>query len=186
MEWRYACDLLDWTYLNASYTCDCRSTSGPSTLKSLSSAQPRAGFTCARHRPRYVRRLVRTRPFPRWLTLVGCWCRHQIADAFVSALTTPRALPWTNPQPRGSFAPVREGCRARFLVDGMPCFAAMATAFEAAREEILIAGWWVCPDLVLRRHTGDDSRYAWSPLLPPLFVACGSSCLALGCVAGGR
>ena len=67
-------------------------------------------------------------------------------------------MPWTKPQPHGSFAPVRRNTRARWLVDGFRTFEAMADALEAATAEIMIAGWWVAPDLVLRRQTGADSR----------------------------
>lgn len=89
-------------------------------------------------------------------------CRsRQLADQFVSALTTHRSnMPWTKPQPHGSFAPVRCDTQARWLIDGFRTFNAMADALESATAEIMIAGWWVAPDLVLRRRTGDDSRYA--------------------------
>jgi phospholipase D1/2 len=53
--------------------------------------------------------------------------------------------------PHSSFAPFRDTFRISALVDGSDYFAAVATAMEMAASEIFIAGWWVAPDVPLRR-----------------------------------
>lgn len=61
---------------------------------------------------------------------------------------------WCHPHRFGSFAPPRgfsDGSEAQWFVDGKAAFEAIATAIENARSEIFIAGWWLCPDLYLRR-----------------------------------
>ena len=53
----------------------------------------------------------------------------------------------------GSFAPVRyaqESC-VRPLVDGKETFAEISDAIMGAKEQILIGGWWVSPDVLMKR-----------------------------------
>jgi len=84
----------------------------------------------------------------------------QVAAAFIGAITTNLRNAWVAPHPFGSFAPVRRnmGVTARWLVDGFNTFSAMADAMTSASREIMIAGWWFTPDLVMKRQTGDDDR----------------------------
>eukprot|EP00899_Mesostigma_viride_P026575 jgi/Mesvir1/7101/Mv09207-RA.1 len=67
------------------------------------------------------------------------------------------------PNDYGSFAPRRDGdgCKARCLVDGEEMFAAVASAMLAATKEIYILGWWISPELYLRRPF---SAHEWSRL----------------------
>ncbi|GMI79357.1 phospholipase D P2, PHOSPHOLIPASE D ZETA 2 [Hibiscus trionum] len=55
----------------------------------------------------------------------------------------------------GSFAPPRglneDGSQAQWFVDGRAAFEAIATSIEKAKSEIFITGWWLCPELYLRR-----------------------------------
>jgi phospholipase D1/2 len=53
----------------------------------------------------------------------------------------------------GSFAPVRPHtqCMAKPLIDGEETFAAIHDAIDAATETVFIAGWWVSPELYLKR-----------------------------------
>lgn len=51
-----------------------------------------------------------------------------------------------------SFAPVRQSISAAYFVDARAYFAALYTALVAAKDEILIAGWWVFPGLLLKRR----------------------------------
>ncbi|CAM9175650.1 unnamed protein product [Phaeothamnion confervicola] len=67
------------------------------------------------------------------------------------------------PRPFGSFAPIRAGNRVTPLVDGAAHMAAVAQLIDGAAAEVLIAGWWVCPDILLTRGgaavpTIDDGR----------------------------
>ena len=43
-------------------------------------------------------------------------------------------------------------------IDGAAVFSAVAEAIEAARVEVLIAGWWVHPDVLLRRPDAAPTR----------------------------
>ncbi|QCE07301.1 phospholipase D [Vigna unguiculata] len=55
----------------------------------------------------------------------------------------------------GSFAPIRglteDGSQAQWFVDGHAAFEAIATSIQEAKSEIFITGWWLCPELYLRR-----------------------------------
>ncbi|WVY95871.1 hypothetical protein V8G54_028022 [Vigna mungo] len=64
----------------------------------------------------------------------------------------------------GSFAPIRglteDGSQAQWFVDGHAAFEAIATSIQDAKSEIFITGWWLCPELYLRRpfHSFSTSR----------------------------
>lgn len=62
---------------------------------------------------------------------------------------------WCHPHRFGSFAPPRglieDGSQAQWFVDGRAAFEAIALAIMEAKSEIFICGWWLCPDLYLRR-----------------------------------
>ncbi|XP_047961202.1 phospholipase D zeta 1 [Salvia hispanica] len=62
---------------------------------------------------------------------------------------------WCHPHRFGSFAPPRglieDGSQAQWFVDGRAAFEAIALAIEEAKSEIFICGWWMCPELFLRR-----------------------------------
>ncbi|KAK7246359.1 hypothetical protein RIF29_41226 [Crotalaria pallida] len=62
---------------------------------------------------------------------------------------------WCHPHRYGSYAPPRglieDGSRAQWFIDGRAAFEAIATSIEDARSEIYICGWWLCPELYLRR-----------------------------------
>ncbi|EPS61308.1 hypothetical protein M569_13489, partial [Genlisea aurea] len=71
---------------------------------------------------------------------------------------------WCNPHRFNSFAPIRglaeDGSQAQWFVDGKAAFEAIATSIENANSEIFITGWWICPELYLRRpfHIHSSSR----------------------------
>ncbi|GLT45720.1 hypothetical protein SLA2020_195320 [Shorea laevis] len=71
---------------------------------------------------------------------------------------------WCHPHRFGSFAPPRglteDGSQAQWFVDGMAAFDAIASSIENAKSEIFICGWWLCPELYLRRpfHAHASSR----------------------------
>ncbi|XP_047331779.1 phospholipase D zeta 1-like [Impatiens glandulifera] len=62
---------------------------------------------------------------------------------------------WSHPHRFGSFAPPRglieDASQAQWFVDGQAAFEAIACAIENAKSEIFITGWWLCPELYLRR-----------------------------------
>ncbi|GAV58550.1 PLDc domain-containing protein/PLDc_2 domain-containing protein, partial [Cephalotus follicularis] len=62
---------------------------------------------------------------------------------------------WCHPHRFGSFAPPRglteDESQAQWFIDGQAAFEAIASSIEGARSEIFITGWWLCPELYLRR-----------------------------------
>ncbi|XP_071692997.1 phospholipase D zeta 1-like [Rutidosis leptorrhynchoides] len=71
---------------------------------------------------------------------------------------------WCHPHRFGSFAPPRglsdDDSQAQWFIDGSAAFDAIALAIEEAKSEIFMCGWWLCPDLYLRRpfHVNASSR----------------------------
>jgi len=67
----------------------------------------------------------------------------------------PSAEGWCYPHRFQSFAPERgrthDGSEAQWFIDGKAAFDAMAMAIEDAETEIFITGWWLSPELYLRR-----------------------------------
>ncbi|KAK4782951.1 hypothetical protein SAY86_007325 [Trapa natans] len=62
---------------------------------------------------------------------------------------------WCHPHRFGSFAPPRglteDGSQAQWFIDGEAAFEAIASSLHNAKSEIFICGWWVCPELYLKR-----------------------------------
>ncbi|KAL8157962.1 phospholipase D zeta 1-like isoform X2 [Apium graveolens] len=62
---------------------------------------------------------------------------------------------WCHPHRFGSYAPPRglteDGSEVQWFVDGQAAFDSIALAIDGANSEIYICGWWVCPELYLRR-----------------------------------
>lgn len=71
---------------------------------------------------------------------------------------------WCNSHRFGSFAPQRgltdDGSQAQWFVDGEVSFEAIATSIANAKSEIYVTGWWLCPELYLKRpfHANSASR----------------------------
>ncbi|KAL9265953.1 Phospholipase D zeta 1-like protein [Drosera capensis] len=76
---------------------------------------------------------------------------------------------WCHPHRYGSFAAPRgsteDGSEAQWFIDGQAAFDAIASALEKAKSEILITGWWLCPELYLRRPFQDHSSSRLDALL---------------------
>ncbi|KAM0921948.1 hypothetical protein ACQ4PT_006505 [Festuca glaucescens] len=76
---------------------------------------------------------------------------------WVTAINAARQPPegWCYPHRFGSFAPPRglleDGSMAQWFIDGQAGFEAIASSIEHAKSEIFITGWWLCPELYLRR-----------------------------------
>ncbi|CAH9073877.1 unnamed protein product [Cuscuta epithymum] len=71
---------------------------------------------------------------------------------------------WCGTHRFGSFAPQRglteDGSHAQWFIDGRAAYEAIASSIESATSEIYITGWWLCPELYLRRpfHKHSSSR----------------------------
>ncbi|KAK3885465.1 hypothetical protein Pcinc_010323 [Petrolisthes cinctipes] len=59
----------------------------------------------------------------------------------------------------GSYAPVRGDSYARWYVDGARYMWDVADILEAAKEEIFITDWWMCPQIYLKRP--DLTGHRW-------------------------
>ncbi|XP_039838739.1 phospholipase D zeta 1-like isoform X2 [Panicum virgatum] len=76
---------------------------------------------------------------------------------WVTAINAARQPPegWCYPHRFGSFAPPRglleDGSMVQWFIDGQAAFEAIASSIEEAKSEIFITGWWLCPELYLRR-----------------------------------
>ncbi|XP_048497428.1 phospholipase D zeta 1 [Beta vulgaris subsp. vulgaris] len=94
------------------------------------------------------------------------------AKCWVAAINDAGLRPpegWCHPHRFGSFAPPRgitdDGSKAQWFVDGRAAFEAISLAIENAKSEIFICGWWVCPELYLRRPFKDYASSRLDALL---------------------
>ncbi|KAH6805831.1 phospholipase D P1 [Perilla frutescens var. frutescens] len=75
-----------------------------------------------------------------------------------------RSESWCHPHRFNSFAPTRglfeDGSQAQWFIDGKAAFESIASSIERAKSEIYMTGWWLCPELYLRRpfHKNSSSR----------------------------
>ncbi|KZV19469.1 phospholipase D p1 [Dorcoceras hygrometricum] len=92
---------------------------------------------------------------------------HAKVREWVSAINevgSKRSESWCSLHRFNSFAPTRglveDGSQAQWLIDGKAAFEAIASSLEKASSEIYITGWWLCPELYLRRpfHNSSSSR----------------------------
>jgi len=51
----------------------------------------------------------------------------------------------------GSFASEKYNCRAKWLVEGHEYYSHLYDRLNGAKETIFIAGWWVSPEIPLKR-----------------------------------
>lgn len=76
---------------------------------------------------------------------------------------------WCHPHRFGSYAPPRglteDGSQAQWFVDGESAFEAIALAIEEAKSEIFICGWWLCPELYMRRPFHTNAAFRLDALL---------------------
>nr|CAD1828512.1 unnamed protein product [Ananas comosus var. bracteatus] len=84
-------------------------------------------------------------------------CNDKVKD-WVTAINDAalqRPEGWCYPHRFSSFAPPRglteDGSMVQWFIDGEAAFEAIASAIEEAKSEIFITGWWLCPELYLRR-----------------------------------
>ncbi|KAF7817946.1 Phospholipase D zeta 1 [Senna tora] len=76
---------------------------------------------------------------------------------------------WCHPHRFGSFAPIRglteDGSQAQWFIDGQAAFEAIASSIQEAKSEIFITGWWLCPELYLKRPFHSHSSFRLDKLL---------------------
>lgn len=82
----------------------------------------------------------------------------------INEVGSKRSESWCSLHRFNSFAPTRglveDGSQAQWFIDGKAAFEAIASSIENASSEIYITGWWLCPELYLRRpfHNNSSSR----------------------------
>jgi phospholipase D1/2 len=64
-----------------------------------------------------------------------------------------------------SFAPVHDGNRVKWYVDGKDYMWAVSEALEKATETIYIADWWLSPELFLRRPPVENQEWRLDQVL---------------------
>lgn len=64
---------------------------------------------------------------------------------------------WLQKKPFGSSYPPRTNAYCQWFVDAKDYWAKAAAMIEMSREEILIADWWLCPEVYLRRPMAEGT-----------------------------
>ena len=80
------------------------------------------------------------------------------------AQSTHNMLSFTNDSQHyrhGSFAPVREGCKAVWYMDGKDYMSAVADAIMAAETEIMITDWQMNPEIFMKRPDSGVNSLDW-------------------------
>ncbi|KAF2485266.1 hypothetical protein BDY17DRAFT_247509 [Neohortaea acidophila] len=72
---------------------------------------------------------------------------------------------WSKKQRFGSFAPVRNNVWCRWLVDGRDHTWQISRAIENAKDFVYIHGWWVSPELYMRRPAAISQKWRLDRLL---------------------
>ncbi|KAI9740855.1 MAG: Phospholipase D1 [Claussenomyces sp. TS43310] len=73
--------------------------------------------------------------------------------------------PWSKPNRFGSFAPVRTGVFAQWLVDGRDYMWNVSRAINEAKDVIYIHDWWLSPQLYMRRPAAISQKWRLDRLL---------------------
>ncbi|KAI9143558.1 hypothetical protein BKA69DRAFT_1060232 [Paraphysoderma sedebokerense] len=72
---------------------------------------------------------------------------------------------WSKLHRYQSFAPIRPHCLASWYVDASDYFEAVYNAILSAKDVIFLAGWWISPELYLRRPPPDHENSRLDRLL---------------------
>ena len=65
----------------------------------------------------------------------------------------------------GSFAPPRNDSTCTWFVDGCNFMSCVADAIESAEEEIMIADWWLSPEIYMKRPVVHGNKWRLDTLL---------------------
>lgn len=72
---------------------------------------------------------------------------------------------WTKPNRFDSFAPVRSKVFAQWLVDGRDYMWNVSRAISMAKDVIYLHGWWISPELYMRRPAAISQKWRLDRLL---------------------
>jgi phospholipase D1/2 len=75
------------------------------------------------------------------------------------------STPWSKENRFGSFAPVRTGVYAQWLVDGRDYMWNVSRAINMAKDVIYIHDWWLSPQLYMRRPAAISQKWRLDRLL---------------------
>ncbi|KAK3316700.1 hypothetical protein B0H66DRAFT_302590 [Apodospora peruviana] len=91
--------------------------------------------------------------------------QHLIQQFEESILEMMRTTPWHQRNRFGSFAPVRTGVHAQWLVDGRDYMWNVSRAISMAKDVIYIHDWWLSPELYMRRPACISQKWRLDRLL---------------------
>ncbi|KAK6733965.1 hypothetical protein RB195_017624 [Necator americanus] len=72
---------------------------------------------------------------------------------------------WIQPHRFSSSFPVRENCYGKWFVDARTYMSQAADMMELAREEIFIAGWWISPEIYMKRPALEGNYWRFDEIL---------------------
>ncbi|KAI9048595.1 hypothetical protein LZ554_007428 [Drepanopeziza brunnea f. sp. 'monogermtubi'] len=87
---------------------------------------------------------------------------RQFEDSITYMLNTTL---WAKPNRFGSFAPIRTGAYAQWLVDGRDYMWNVSRAINQAKDVIYIHDWWLSPQLYMRRPAAISQKWRLDRLL---------------------
>ncbi|KAI6710295.1 hypothetical protein JHW43_007196 [Diplocarpon mali] len=87
---------------------------------------------------------------------------RQFEDSIKYMLSTTQ---WAKPNRFGSFAPVRTGTYAQWLVDGRDYMWNVSRAINQAKDVIYIHDWWLSPQLYMRRPAAISQKWRLDRLI---------------------
>ena len=90
---------------------------------------------------------------------------RQLAQFEESIKIMVRDTIWSKPHRFDSFAPVRSGVFAQWLVDGRDYMWNVSRAINMARDVIYIHDWWLSPELYMRRPAAISRKWRLDRLL---------------------
>lgn len=67
--------------------------------------------------------------------------------------------------PFGSFVPKRKNNKCGWYVDGSSFMSSVADALESATEEIMIADWWLSPEIYMKRPVFEGNKWRLDTIL---------------------
>ncbi|PVV02736.1 hypothetical protein BB560_002805 [Smittium megazygosporum] len=77
---------------------------------------------------------------------------EKVAESIQTSLTlSMKKNEWVQPHRFGSFAPERSHTKSNFFIDGISYFESLYSAISEAKETIYIMGWWISPEIYLKR-----------------------------------
>ncbi|KAK3402072.1 hypothetical protein B0T20DRAFT_389980 [Sordaria brevicollis] len=91
--------------------------------------------------------------------------QHLIQQFEESILEMLKTTPWHQRNRFGSYAPVRQGVFAQWLVDGRDYMWNVSRAISMAKDVIYIHDWWLSPELYMRRPACISQKWRLDRLL---------------------